>query len=161
MRLASRLLHALFSTAPLALVLTALAYGVALAARHAEEAFTVPVTVGELVRFIPDPAAAGASDDPGEVVEAKRLTGWGMTAEATGEACRFGAVAVRRGGGSLVVVAREPGGGALRVRWAGGPTHATADCGSAADLRMGRDGFVALRNLAAFGVARLPEVAVP
>jgi len=161
-RFSLRFLHYLFATAPFALILAAYAYGVALAHRYGQEALAGPA-VGEILRVTATPGAAGQRGDvPGLVAEATRLAGQGLSARDTGATCRFETSALQRGGGgNLLVVAREPGGQVLHLRWAGGPTDATADCGSASDLRMRRDAFLSLQTFATFGTPELPQPIVP
>ncbi|MDO9709953.1 hypothetical protein [Paracraurococcus lichenis] len=154
MSLAHRLFQHLLAAAPPALGLTALGCGLAIAALDRGEA-ALQVGPGEMIRYLPESRMQPA---PGvaTAVEAMRLAGQGLQARAEGEACRFDAAAMRQAPGSLLVVAVEPGGAMLHLRWAGGPTDAAADCGTEAEIRLSREGFVRLRNLAAFGLPALP-----
>jgi len=127
---------------------------------HYSERFRWPQP-GDMIRYAPRPQARPV---PGlhTPVEGVRLVGRGMGARVEGEPCRLDATAMQHGpGGSLLVVAVEPGGEALHLRWAGGPTDATADCGTAAEIRVHRDGFIVLRNIADFGLPTLPVATPP
>jgi len=157
-RFASHLL-ALFSAAPLALGLTALAGGVVLAEHHRAEAFLSP-RLGEIARFLPGPNP-GDARLPAVTVDAARLEGEGLAARAA-TPCRFESASLLHLPGSLMVIGVEPGGERLQVRWAGGPTAAAdEDCGTDRPLGMDRYGFITLRNLADFGVPVLPSPTLP
>ena len=75
--------------------------------------------------------------------------------EAAGRSCVLASDVMVRGGGSFVVVARQPSGdGSYLIHWAGAHTSSGAsDCGSSADLLVSRHDLLGLAGIVGgFGV---------
>ncbi len=78
-----------------------------------------------------------------------------VTANAAGRTCVLASDAMVRGGGSFVVVARQPSGeGAYLIHWVGAHTSSGAsDCGSSADLLVSKHDLLGLaETVGGFGV---------
>jgi hypothetical protein len=152
-------IHQVLAAAPIVLALAVIVSGGVVVARNAAKAVRWPA-IGDIVEF-PSGAQRPKAPVVQAAVTATRLSGRGMGAADTGRTCLLDTTWLRRTGGSLLVVAREPDGGPVQVRWAGGPTHGAADCGPEDDLRMSRGDFTVFRNLAVLGMPSMPDPVVP
>jgi hypothetical protein len=78
-----------------------------------------------------------------------------VTAEEAGRTCVLASDVMVRGGGSLVIVARQPSDdGSYVVHWAGSHTSlGAADCGNSADLAVSKHDLLGLAGAAGgFGI---------